>query len=349
MTNRERFHVDPRQVRLTSKHLTKALAAGALISLALLLTPSEALAQAGGGIEITIPKIGSGSPAFRLNTETSVFEPAPDSLGPLLAEGARTVGKRQLYVSILFTHVDIKEVEGDPISDFLIDDFTIDIFDFVFEYGLTDHLEVSLDIPIVEVAVKLDDDIFEDDTLVDGFGIGDIRLRAKYYLFEAKDLLPDISLQTQISFPSGNEDKFRGSGETQFTQTLIVSGTYWNDYLTPHFNFDIEMTTDLPDSEVDFGFNKRELWNVKWVLGTDIHVPLPENLDIPMNLSLDILGRHKLYNDTEIGGKIYDLGIGAKINPFSRFGAFLAVVIPLNDEGFRPDAIVRVGGEMTFF
>jgi hypothetical protein len=349
MTNRNRWNEYPHRVRSNRNPLaSKVSAAVCLAALALLLAPSQAHAQDLATLGITIPKIGSGSPAFRLNTETAVFERAPDSLGPVLAEGARTVGKRQLYVSFLYTHLDIKEIEGAPIDDFFLSDFTVDILDFVFEYGLTDVLEVSLDIPFRGVTVEEAPDV-GGATLVDGFGIGDVRLRAKYHLFKTTGLLPQVAIQTAISFPSGDEAKLRGTGETHFIETLILSGTYWNDLLTPHFNLDIEMTTSLPAAQTDLGFNKRELWNVQWVLGTDFHVPLPEALDLPLNLSLDFLGRHKLYDDTGFGGKIYDVGIGAKVNPFSSFGAFLAVIIPLNDEGLRPDAIVRVGGEMTFF
>jgi hypothetical protein len=94
---------------------------------------------------------------------------------------------------------------------------------------------------------------------------------------------------------------------------------------------------------------KRDLWNVRWTIGTDFHIPIPEALNTKADLSLAFLGRHKLENESGDSGEIYDVAIGVKANPISGFNAFAAFVIPMNDEGFRADVIWRLGAEMTFF
>lgn len=318
----------------------------ALLSLAACLAAAQVQAQ--GSLEFNVPQIGSGSPAYRFDPELAVFEPAADHLGPLLAEGARPVGRHELYVGAVYTRADIKNNGGQAIGS-ANDDFskvTIDFIDLIAEFGLTERWEVTADLQLVNLVVDIKNSNVGD---VDKFGVGDLRMRSKYHLIEAKGYRPDFALQGEIRFPtagSGNDGlQDLGTGQYHFTIMGIVSGTYLNDWITPHVNVDIELTTEQ-DAFQDQGFalGERELWNSKWVIGTDVH---PHD---KVNVSIDFLGRHKLDSAVGFGENIYDAGIGLKLNPFSRFTVFAVAVLPLNkDEGFRPDVIWRAGAEMTFF
>jgi len=314
----------------------------ALLLLGLLLAPAPALAQ---GLEVIIPQIGSGSPAYRFNEELSVFERAPDSLGPLVAEGARTVGRFQLFTSLVYTQLDFKRAEGTAIDELAIDvggdvvaleKLQLGIIDLIAEFGVTERIEVGIDIPIVLATLETDVEDFEES------GIGDIKLRGKWNFLQSDGWVPDLAVQGQLQVPSGDDEEFQGTGLTQFTAALIASDTWLDGWVSPHVNWDVELTEEA-DAEPGIG-GERDSWNTKWVAGADVHA------HERVNVSLDLLGRHKLVDDFDFGANIVDIAFGAKLNPFARFNVFAVVLVPLNrDVGLRTDATWRVGGEATFF
>ena len=260
----------------------------------LLLAPTSALAQAQG--DFILPQIGSGSPAYRFNEDLSVFEKAPDSLGPLVAEGARSVGRHQLFVSLLYTHIDVSEIEG---IDFDFGTFRLGIVDLIAEFGVTERIEVTVNLPIVRAEVEA--------AGIDSTGIGDIRFRSKWNFLQSDDWMPDMATQLQVQVPSGDDNNARGTGLGHFSLALIASDTWFDGWVSPHVNWDIEITTE--DDETPGIGGQLDFWNTKWVLGTDAH------LHERVNVSVDLLARHKLVDDFDGGAHILDLAFGTKVIP----------------------------------
>ena len=289
-----------------------------------------------------VPAPGAGGQGYRFNPVLAVFEPI-NKLGPLLAYAAPTVGKRNIFINSIYTHLDF-----DTLEDFSklrrsggsdkIPSFTIGQLDFIGQYGITDHWQVTAVLPFVFVncgeCLPGDRDINND------AGIGDLRFRTKYNFLESSVWIPDMSLLAEISVPSGNEDKFQGSGLVHITGMIIASKTY-GDLITPHINFDFQVAAGKDDAD--------DQNNVKWTIGSDFH---PYSW---INLSLDFMGRHKVSGlkdpelDAVIGENTYDVGLGIKGNPWKTLNLTFAAIIPLNpDIGLRTKATLRFGVEFIF-
>jgi hypothetical protein len=160
-------------------------------------------------------------------------------------------------------------------------------------------------------------------------GLGDIVLRSKYHVLRAGDWTPDIGVFGFVSFASGDEDDFMGTGHTEFDLFATIAKTFW--IFTPHANAGVELSTG--GSELD---------SFRYIAGIEAAVHKR------LSLSGDVVGRTALDRDG-FGDDIVDFAIGAKVNPFSTIALVGTVILPLNkDEGLRTDVTWSAGVEYTF-
>lgn len=132
---------------------------------------------------------------------------------PINTDDAYTLDKGVMTVSLgaVFTRSETEDEETN---------ITID-----FGYGITDRLEVTVDIPIAFTNPK--DGSTEE-------GVSDITIRPEFLLIEEQELLPAISFAATFKTESGNKDKGLGSGETDYSYSLQLSKEF--DPMTYHFN-----------------------------------------------------------------------------------------------------------------
>jgi hypothetical protein len=152
------------------------------------------------------------------------------------------------------------------------------IVGFSFTYGILDDLDINILVPLISTdydvtanrlvtATAGPDGVFSptgnvfpvsaglDATKV---GIGDILLRAKYQLPRCAWLRSAAGLQLRL--PSGDEDNFQGTGDTEVSPFLYASTVLWGR-MEPHANVGLDLRTD--DVEQSF---------FRWGLGVDVDI-----------------------------------------------------------------------------
>jgi hypothetical protein len=311
-----------------------------------------------------------------------------DSLGPLLAERATTMGDGRLSFGFSYINQSFDELDGDDLNDISIQlihqeccevgpppipppdgtrtgfendtiqlDIDLDIEQEVYalfsNYGITDNWDVGLVVPVLSIearAFSVASDVLSEPnggSVIDGnpvhsfvtndadrfsdtggkeTGLGDVILRTKYQ-FMSDDTGPfDFSMLGQVTFPTGDEKKLLGTGETKYRAMVIASKTLGR--FTPHVNFAYELASGNDD----------RLDNYTYAVGFDARVT------DRLTAAMDVLGRNNPDLD-EIGNNIVDLAFAVKFNPFSDYNAPVNafVSVPLNDDGLRAKVIWGLG------
>jgi hypothetical protein len=264
---------------------------------------------------------------FAVTPGTSILFGDPDQDGIISDPGI--VG----FHSAAFTQGSISVADVRSILDAELD---VDVFAFFLNYGITDWLDVGAIIPLlyVDAAGQVTTcDTTGGGCLVtskerdDSFGFGDIFLRAKARLFTTRFV--DGALRGDVTLPTGDEDEFRGYGDPAFGPTLVLSKTFW--IISPHANMGLNFRTDDTDQHT-----------YRWAVGTDIQ---PFQV---LTLTADVIGENLMDRDQDVGEDIFGVAAGVKVNPWGRFVLSANVLIRLNDEGLRSNAIPTFAVEYTF-
>lgn len=83
-------------------------------------------------------------------------------------------------------------------------------------YGITERIELSLEIPYL---------LHNPQEEKSERGIGDINIVGKFLLFEEKDLYPAFTVKGVVKTDSGNEDKGLGAGDWDYSVAAVTSKT----------------------------------------------------------------------------------------------------------------------------
>jgi len=344
-----------------------------------------------GSLQLPVPA-NSTSFTFSYNPALGVFERSSGSLGPVFVDRAETIGEGRFDLIFSYQFANLKNLDnerfgrqlefafGAPVDGgvlfgaFVGQDFNLkeNVFSFNGTYGITDHWDVNLLVPIVYTTLDLTGQAgaaaegnpkfalrsvsFHDSA----FGIGDILLRTKYRFYEDPDV---ILLAGAITFrmPSGSAGNFQGLGDFTITPTLIASRPFGRNDL--HMNLGMEF--DTQNSEAS---------RARYAIGATIQ-PWDQ-----LAFLIDILGSSGLDNDhftvptgnltpvctpgvvncvnytatpTSVQGvvprsDIIDLSVGIKANPFASANVYLLAIIPMTRQGLRADVVPAGGFEWTF-
>lgn len=162
----------------------------------------------------------------------------------------------------------------------------------------------------------------------DADGLGDIVLRAKYFLWAAE--YADVAVAMDVKLPTGDEDRFLGTGDLNATPSIILSSSYLNGRFNPHVNIGYE-----------FNGGGSDLSQLVWRAGFD------SRITDRLTGAVDVIGFNELDGDG-VGDDIFDVSLGLKLNPWRELVLFANVQLPLNDEGLRTDFTPTAGVEFTF-
>jgi hypothetical protein len=226
---------------------------------------------------------------FRYDSAAGVFTRSTTSFGPIYTERAETIGRGKIsfgmsyqrfrfgsldgtnlhHIPAVFTHIPgtgpggaVEPYEADVIQTSNNLDLNMDQVILYGTVGVTNHLDISVAVPIVSVrfGVTSNDTIirvsgptfvpspgaaplpnpheFPNGTLNNtysstgtAFGVGDVTLRAKDTIFEAGGL--DIAVLLDVRTPSGDARRFLGSGAPGIKPFVAISG---GKRLSPHLN-----------------------------------------------------------------------------------------------------------------
>jgi len=114
-------------------------------------------------------------------------------------------------------------------------DLTIDL-----GYGITDRLEVTVNIPIA--FTNPNDGSTEE-------GLSDISIRPEFLLIKEKESMPAVSFAATFKTESGNKDKGLGSGETDYSLSLQFSKDF--SPFTYHLNIGFTFIGEAEGENVD--------------------------------------------------------------------------------------------------
>jgi hypothetical protein len=160
-------------------------------------------------------------------------------------------------------------------------------------------------------------------------GIGDIVLRTKYNFFRDQPVAPDLAVLGGVRFASGDDNNYAGAGNTGFQGYLVASKKL--GMFVPHLNWGTEITTDGGDTDI---------WRL--IAGSEFS-PIPQ-----LTLSADVVGQQS-WNGEGVSARIWDVGLGAKVNPWRTLTLIASFLVPINkNNGLRTDFTWTAGLEYTF-
>ncbi|MGB8538800.1 MAG: transporter [Acidobacteriaceae bacterium] len=247
-------------------------------------------------IGVQLSQVPLASPVSGFIFANGVMQEAT-SFGPVLADRAETLGKRRIFVGASYEYfnfdkadsVNLKSfgavfqhelepticamipstpcLDGEPIytRDIVATQNRIDIkvhqVTLVGTYGLSDKLDVSIAVPIVDVRVAMTSNAtifnFEPppvnhtfapitnnprETYINQFnailtnsssslGIGDLRLRGKYIAWRDEKEKSAVAVGLDLRLPTGNANNFQGSGTWGVRPFVIYS---YSARISPH-------------------------------------------------------------------------------------------------------------------
>jgi len=225
-------------------------------------------------------------------------------------------------------------------------------------YGITPDLDLNITLPLIRSYVRVNAEVELPDPRLPQFalaegqsvsasgpvasgtaeGVGDLLLRAKYTLLRGG--IADVAAQLGLSLPTGREEDLHGTGNTLVQPTLIVSRLF-ADRFQPLLNVGMILNTG------DVG---RSI--VRWAVGGAAQVIGP------LSASLVFLGRHELESQAARirnpfflqieRNDMFDASVGLRYLFLGSGVVSVNALMPLNDDGFRPQVVPTVQVEYSF-
>jgi hypothetical protein len=293
-----------------------------------------------------------------------------ESLGPILAERARTIGRNRLNLGASYALIDYKQLDGRALSDLTLDlaheDVPGDIpyehdiirlnldlklrqqrMAFFATFGVTDSVDIGLIVPIVQTrgSVTSTAEIipFQPGT---PHHFGGAAMPVDSNKASATGL-GDISVRAKWHLTEGLGSPVEAAvvGQATFatgdekdllgtgSHSAFIGGVVSGSFgrFNPHLNVGYEQLFND-----DSGLFKRS--NVRAVAGFDVSAT-PR-----LAFSAEVLGRWLTK-----GPDFYDFAIGGKWEAFKGVPLTANIVLPVNrNKGLRPDYVLMFGAESTF-
>jgi Putative MetA-pathway of phenol degradation len=312
-------------------------------------------------------------------------------LGPIFAERAPTIGKGRWNVSFYGTFFDYDTLNGHSLHDvhvtalhdadvgggfdpdqpsgvpipgvrtgFELDKLdiavnvntSVRIFSPAVTYGVTDKLDVSALLPIVDVDMDVRSHYslivsplnprkdVHDTNVLNGAeppndhkhgsstGIGDLVLGAKYQFLHGGPV--ELAGAVLGQFATGDEKNFLGTGDTLVRPFLVASHSF-NSIggspisVTPHINLGYQYDINYADRSA-----------LEYVVGLDAGTRR-------ISVAAELLGAHDQH-----GQDFVDASVGLKWNAYKRLVFTGNVILPVNDTGLRSDLITTLGVGVSF-
>jgi hypothetical protein len=309
------------------------------------------------------------TPGFRYvyNPDLQTFERTPASRGSVFVEPAETVGKGRIDLSATYLYANFTEINGEPLSTALaqvrmgpvtalsqVRDFGLktQVLDLSATYGITSRWDVNLLLPLLATTLNLNvlsglaipgqlAGQHVDDT---AFGPGDLLLRTKYRL-------PDWAGMAWAGFftlrlPSGNPANFQGLGDVTLTPGIALTRPFGPHDLHANLAFEAN-ANDVSQSRV------------RYAIGATIQALRP------VALLLDVIGSSGIAADNfeqpfataagviPVSGTVartdlVDLAAGVRITITRHLLVHLDAIVPLTQDGIRPNVVPAGGIEATF-
>ncbi len=338
---------------------------------------NDELAAAGAGLF----SLNSTVSGFTFDLERGVPVRTSESLGPLVAERATTLGKGKLNLAFSYTRIDFKQFEGKdldslslrfvhddtiadghlgappPFANFELDeihvDLDIDIVEDVYAFYATYGWSWKLDVGVVVPVVRVDADVRAVGRIIDNGGGGihffDPVMADQPRSRQSGDAtgIGDILLRTKYNLV---EDRASLPDMAIRGQVTLPTGDEDDLLGTGESQFQLLYVASkaygslTPHLNLGYTYvpGDSELNHLRYVLGTDMRL-LPK-----ITGALSVLGRWEPTGDG-VGDHTIDVALGLKWELPRAFLLSAYAIVPLNiNEGLRPAVAWTVGFESTF-
>jgi hypothetical protein len=303
--------------------------------------------------ELTLLRLASPASGFTYTFDRSagVYSRTAQSFGPILAERAETLGKGKFYAGVAYQYFSFNSIDGidlgdipavfkhelhtgaggsDPAyeNDFITTQNSIDLFvnqiTAVASYGLTNRIDLSVAVPVLNVNLGIRSDAtihrtappnptfgqahYFDPNDPDGSvnktfsdsghasGIGDVTVRVKGTVLHGERAA--LGFATDVRFPTGDELNFLGAGA--YGVQPFVIGSVKLGKATPHVNLGYQFNGDsILAGDILTGTKARLPRVFYYTVGTDVGV---SNW---LTLAFDLLGQRAFGATTVSIGQPY--------------------------------------------
>ena len=328
----------------------------------------------------------AGSFSFAYDADLGTFVSTTDTLGPIFAERAPTIGKGKWSVSVYGTFFDYDTFNGDNLHNLHIrakhdadtagfdpsggvphhrDGFELDTLDIAVNvnasvsmvspaitYGVTDNFDVSALIPVVTV---------------------DMDVRSRYRLIiSTNNPTPSVHDPNPADGAEPSRDRKRGSATGVGD---VVLGAKYRFLKSDPVDMGATLLVKLPTGdENNFLGSGDTTVRPSLVLSRTFHGVLGDDIGITPHLNVGYefnankfdrsgarytagfdAGTQRLTFAAEFlgshtidGEDRLDAAVGAKLSLFKRWVISANVIFPLNNEGLRSDLITTLGTGVTF-
>jgi Putative MetA-pathway of phenol degradation len=284
------------------------------------VNPLEPLDQA-LATQLTLVPLASPASGIVYIKNPATKLPVPsgtETFGPVLTERGETLYKGKLFVAATYQRFRFDSLDGinlkqipmifefctpagqcGPIATIVRTDAHLDQYALFATYGVTDWLDASIAVPILNVTVSASgvsciqpycsftpsgggSVSFQNETVAgSATGVGDVVLRAKASVFEAKKF--KLAFGVDVRLPSGDELNFLGAGSVGVKPFEAVSRS---GKVSPHANFAYQWNGDSLLAGIVPGEKGKLPEVISYAVGAD--VAALKNL----TLSADYLGEH---------------------------------------------------------
>lgn len=356
---------------------------------------------------LPLPSPASGF-TYTFDPDLGVYTRSAQSYGPILAERAETIGKGKFYAGFSFQHFRFGTLDGvdlhnfnsvfrhaqttpDPIikedlittNTFL--DAQIDQSTAFFTYGLSDRIDLSVALPMVNASLSVVSNATiqrigtANDPSIHYFldpngnptthkqfsisgsaaGLGDVLVRLKGTALKTKPAW--LALGVDVRLPTGDAYNFLGSGALGLKPFIAISGR--TQRITPHVNLGYQWNDSSPLAGDIFTGSQGHLPNqLEYAVGFDAGVSKK------FSFAADVLGQEMFHaqgvapstftaangtqfpdnNFVQENANIVNGSLGFKVNPISTLLVSFNVLIQLNDAGLRSRVVPLVGFSYSF-
>jgi hypothetical protein len=360
---------------------------------------------------LPLPSPASGF-TYTFDAASGAFARSAQSFGPILAERAETIGRRKFTFGFSYQRFTFDSIEGGDLNQvravFTHDDlppnlppnvdtrFVTDIvttvntirssFDqstFYSSFGVTDWLDASLAVPIVQASMDVSSaayidrvsgsapniHFFADPSNPGAFGstrnyansgsatgIGDVTIRVKGRV--AKWEHAGIAVGMDFRLPTGDEMDLLGSGTAGYRPFAAISFGYHR--ISPHVNIGYQFNGESVLAGDPVTGTKAPFPDVfNYIAGTDIGVTQR------LTVAFDVIGQRssnaqRLFRETFVGTSWENIGfrigtlhtldgaIGIKFNPVGGLLLNCNLMFQMNDSGLRDKLTPLFGAAYTF-
>jgi hypothetical protein len=346
---------------------------------------------------------------YRFDPSLGVYSRSAESFGPILTERAETIGRHRAYLAGSYQYFSFSTLDGAKLNDLPVVfrhqqisgsnfekdyirtnnsiDLKINQFTISGTVGLTDRIDVSVAIPIVNVHMGVTSDasivrVAQPDPVIgqahyfnpsdpqnstrrifsnggNASGIGDVTFRAKGTIWQGESAA--LAFATDIRTPSGDAYNFLGTGS-------------WG--IKPFFAASLRKNRVAPHANIGYEFNGNSVLAGDITTGKKSHMPgiflYAAGVDVGasrrVTVDFDLLGQRVFntqraarttYTDA-LGQSVPDIAVqkdslnivdgsvGTKINLAGRLLLSANLIFKLNDAGLRARVVPLVGLSYTF-